>query len=147
MRADSGGEGSDLPPLAGLVPDAQRMADAGVVISRPRTEPRWLYSCHLLSQATLFIIGHEIAHITRGHVDYLDSITGTSLLPEIGWNKSEPIALIERQVLEADADQRSFLARLGSMRSTAATPGLGAPPWLNAPASFGTARIRLRVCC
>jgi hypothetical protein len=130
------GEASDLPPLAGLVTDAQRMAEAGMVISRPKTEPRWLYSCHLLSQAALFMIGHEIAHITRGHVDYLNSKAGTPLLPEKGWNKSEPIALIERQAMEADADQRSFIARLGSMRSTASIPGQGAPPWLNVPPSL-----------
>ena len=128
-----GREASDLPPLARFVADAQHMAEAGLVISRPKTEPRWQYSCHLLSQAALFIIGHEIAHITRGHVDYLISRTGTPLLPERGWNKSEPIALIERQAMEADADQRSFFARLGSMGSTATIPGQGAPPWLNAP--------------
>jgi len=130
---DPAGEAADLPPLAGFIPDAQRMADAGMVISRPKTEPRWLYSCHLLSQAALFIIGHEIAHITRGHVDYLNSKTGTPILPEMGWNKSEAIALIERQALEGDADARSFHARLGSMASTAAAPGLGAPSWLHTP--------------
>ncbi len=133
---DPGGEASDLPALAGLVPDADRMAKAVGVISRPKTEPRWLYSCHLLSQAALFIIGHEIAHITRGHVDYLASKTGIPMLPEIGWNQPDPAGLMERQALEGDADQRSFLSRLSSVRSMLAAQGQSAPPWLSVPCTL-----------
>jgi hypothetical protein len=130
---DSAREASDLPRLAWFVPDADQIAKGGMRISRPKTEPRWQYSCHLLSQAALFIIGHEIAHITRGHVDYLNLKTGTPLLPEIGWNKSEPIPLIERQALEGDADQRSLMSRLSSIRDTATTQGQTAPSWLTGP--------------
>src|ERR1022692_2032719 len=47
---DPGNEASDLPPLVGFNPDAQRMVDQGVLISRPKTDGRWEYSCHLLAQ-------------------------------------------------------------------------------------------------
>ncbi len=113
---DPGGEASNLPLLSGLIPHAQRMCEAGSVPKPPETEPRWLYSCHLLDQAVLFVLGHELAHITRGHVDYLGSKTGSPLLPEIGWNQSGPIGEIERQTLEVDADRRSFISRIESVR-------------------------------
>ena len=120
---DPGSEASDLPPLSGFTPDALWVVNAGILINRPKTEARWQYSCFLLSQAALFIIGHEIAHITRGHVDYLASKTGIPLLPEIGWNQPDPAGLTERQALEGDADQRSFLSRLSSVRSMLAVQG------------------------
>jgi hypothetical protein len=129
-------EASDLPPLTGFVPDAHRIAVGGVRIPLPKTKPRWLYSCYLLDQAVLFMIGHEIAHITRGHVDYLDSRTGIAVLPEIGLTKPNPMDLIERQTLEGDADQRSFFSRLASAYGMATTANAPAPPWQAAPATL-----------
>lgn len=129
-------EASSLPPLAGLIPDADKLVAAGVTICRPKTDSRWLYSCDLLSQAALFMIGHEIAHITRGHVDYLGSKTGVAILPEIWRSKPNQNGLLDKldmQVLEGDADQRSFLARLGSIDLINRTSGLDTPPWLNTP--------------
>lgn len=104
------GEASDSPPLTGLIPDAERMYQAGTLNPiRPRANARSDYSFHLFFQATLFLIGHEIAHITRGHVDYLNSKTDDPFLPEIGWNLASRVGRVERQALEVDADTRSLL--------------------------------------
>ena len=40
------------------------------------SDPRWSYAIHLLRQAIFFLVGHEIAHISHGHVDYMESKTG-----------------------------------------------------------------------
>ncbi len=130
---DSGSEVSDLPPLVGLIPDAQRMYEAGTLTPiGPRTKARAAYANHIFSEATLFLIGHEIAHITHGHVDYLDSKTANPILPEIGWSLTSPVGSIERQALEADADTRSMYSRLESARLTLIKPGQQAPTWSSA---------------
>jgi hypothetical protein len=127
------GEAADLPLIDCFIPDAQSMYEAGIVIGRPRTEPRWLYSCHLLAQAALFIVGHELAHITRGHVDYLCSKTGTPFYAEIETELQDRSSLLERQAMEGDADQRSFISRIISARDTVTAFVKETPPWSNEP--------------
>ena len=113
------------------------MAPARLRPARPRTDPRWSYSCELIRKAILFLLGHEIAHISRGHVDYLESKTGTPLIAEMGWNQADQEGLIERQTLEADADLRSVISRIASLKLTHTTPNLDQPPWTDSPRAPG----------
>lgn len=113
------------------------MYEAGTLaLVRPKTTARRGYSSHLFSQAVLFLIGHEIAHITLGHVDYLNSKTSIPVLPEIGWNLASPVGRIERQTLEVEADSRSIISRLESVRLTLHTLGRQVPSWSSEPAGF-----------
>ena len=127
---DPNRESHDLPPLKGYVPDAQRMSDVGIRPNRPTTAPRAAYECVLFHEAVLFLLGHEIAHITRGHVDYLASKSGASLISEMEFNGDDEEAIIERQAIEADADRRSVWSSVASIELTLATPNLRRPPWL-----------------
>jgi len=130
---DPAGEASRLPALTGLTANAQRALALGLTISRPKTAARWHYSCHLLSQAALFLIGHEIAHVTRGHVDYRASKGKKFLFAEIGSGDPDEVARIEKQSMEHDADDRSLGSRLTSLRNTLAAKRDAAPPWLTSP--------------
>lgn len=125
-------EADSLPVFTGYVPHAQEMYEAGLKPNRPRNDERWFYAQHLLHEAILFLVGHEIAHISRGHVDYLGSKTGHGLIAELGWSNTDQIGLIERQALEMDADHRSVTSRVSSIRQTHETPNLSPPPWATA---------------
>ena len=48
---EPGSEFSGLPHWSGFIADADRMASAGFGAKRPKTEPRWSYSCYLVAQA------------------------------------------------------------------------------------------------
>lgn len=126
-------EASDLPPLIGYAPKAEQMNKAGLRPKRPKTKPRLDYAGYLNDQALLFLVGHEIAHITLGHVDYMQSRAGTAFVAEMGWNASDPDGLIERQCLEVQADMRSVFSRIGSLWLThiANASGNLKTSWLN----------------
>jgi hypothetical protein len=126
-------EANDLPPLTGYVPQAQQMYEAGVIPSPPKTKPRLSYAIHLFNHALHFLVGHEIAHITLGHVDYLQSKTGTALIAEMNWNQTDAEGLIERQSLEAQADTRSVFSSIASIKLAYATPNREVPPWASSP--------------
>jgi hypothetical protein len=111
-------EANDLTPLVGYLPKAEQMNKAGFRPKRPKTKPRLSYAWHLIDQALLFLVGHEIAHITLGHVDYMQSKAGTALVAELGWNAPTPDGLIERQCLETQADMRSVISRIASLKLT-----------------------------
>lgn len=66
-------ERRDLPLLQGLVPDAELMYQAGLSPELPKTRDRQKFAKALFDQALMFLVGHELAHITRGHVDYLNA--------------------------------------------------------------------------
>src|SRR5438270_325140 len=87
------------PHLKNFSPDARNLQQADVIVSMPKDEARWSYSCRLINLSAMFLIGHEIAHISCGHVDYLSSKTGTPFLVELGWVAPNPITHIERQVM------------------------------------------------
>lgn len=71
---------------------------------RPKDDSRFMVAQHLAWNAMAFLFGHEIAHICRAHLKYLQT--------EIGWNEylEYPFAAISTQVatqlqqLELDAD-------------------------------------------
>ena len=68
-------EADDLPPLRGYIPNAEELYQAGHrSFTMPRNNPRRQFALGLLRRhALLFLVGHEIAHIALGHVDYIES--------------------------------------------------------------------------
>ena len=117
-----------VPVIDWSIIDAKRLYEMGTRPIAARDTTRLLYGRHLAEQAVMFLIGHEIAHITRGHVDYLASKSGHHFMAELGWNDlSGP--LIERQAIEVDADQRSVYARCNSMFMTAESANEQSFPW------------------
>lgn len=125
-------EDPNLPPVPWHIPDAERLFNAGVRPILPKCHARMLYANHLADQALMFLVGHEIAHITRGHVDYLASTSGYAFLAELGWRGTAQ-GRLERQVIEADADRRSVFARCHSMLGTAHIAGDTFPSWATSP--------------
>lgn len=125
-------EDPNLPPVTWHIPDAERLFHAGVRPILPKDRARSLYANHLADQALMFLVGHEIAHITRGHVDYLASTSGSAFLAELGWQGTTR-GRLERQAIEADADRRSVIARCHSMLNTARHVGDEFPDWATLP--------------
>lgn len=127
-------EDPNLPPVPWTVPDAELLFYRGVRPVLPKCPIRMVYASHLADQALMFLVGHEIAHITRGHVDYLSSKSGSPFLAELGWQGNQQASL-ERQAIEADADSRSIAARCHSALGTVLLhqkAGDKFPPWATA---------------
>jgi hypothetical protein len=117
-------ERTDLPHINDFTPNALQLSEAGAKVSIPRDEARWSYSCNLINWAAMFLVGHEIAHISCGHVDYLDSEIGTPYLVELGWSAANAIQPMERQAMEGQADQYSFGGLLGiAFEKSSTEPG------------------------
>lgn len=125
-------EQANLPPVPWRLPDAKQLFEKGIRPILPKNQKRRIYSKHLADQAILFLVGHEIAHITRGHVDYLHS--QSAFLAEAGWRGTAE-GRLERQAIEVDADQRSLFARCFSAHQTSAFNQRNTPPWATAPQS------------
>lgn len=106
-------EDSNLPLIEGFTPNALKLSEIGTKVYFPKDRIRWSYACDLINWAALFLVGHEIAHISLGHVDYFDSNTGAPFLAEFGWNAEQAIKPMERQAMEGQADQYSFNGLLG----------------------------------
>ncbi len=106
-------EQANLPHIKEFTPNALELSAAGTKVSIPKDTVRWSYSCNLINWAAMFLVGHEIAHILCGHVDYFHSNIGTPFLSELGWNAANAIKPMERQAMEGQADQYSFAGLLG----------------------------------
>jgi len=131
-------EADDLPPLRGYIPNAEEMYQSGQRFTIPRNNPRRQFALsRLRKHALLFLVGHEIAHITLGHVDYWQSQFGLAVISELGWGHNNPDKLIERQTLEWDADRRSIFSRIASIELEHRQPDLPVPLWSNSPESPG----------
>jgi hypothetical protein len=86
----------------------------------------------------MFFVGHEIAHISRGHVDYWQRERGQSTYSE---NSEESVAtamLIERQCLELDADRRSVMTSVNSLRDTQSEASFKGLPWSGGASHAGS---------
>lgn len=123
-------EAVDLPPVAHFVTDADVMTNQQTPILTPNDSVRASYAWYLQDQAIMFLLGHEIAHITRGHVDYLTKKRGPGFTASLDWfwNKGDN-PKIERQCLEIDADRRSIVSRIDSLRLMYQNPARLMPPW------------------
>lgn len=130
-------EGSDLPPLTRYSADADDMHRDNSICT-PKDPVRRHYAAMIQDQAIMFLVGHEIAHITRGHVDYLLNRHGQPFTSELGWHGSRTAqGIIERQSIEADADQRSVGSRIDSLRITCENSKTPVQPWTTYPQRSG----------
>lgn len=127
---------NDLEPLLDYSVNADDLAKK-MPIMTPRDPIRTSYAWFLQDQAIMFLVGHEIAHITRGHVDYLANKKNiiTKEVDEnlVGDNKE----IIQRQAIEIDADGRSIISRIDSLRITFEDAEIGPPPWAGNTKSAG----------
>lgn len=123
------GEDTTLTPLKYSV-RAEEMYQAGIRPIPPKTFERMHYSQMSAHSAFRFLIGHEIAHITLGHVDYFASKTGTAFVSELGWNLPTDEDILERQAMEAAADYRSVYSAIESLRLTNQTHFPESPEFL-----------------
>lgn len=125
-------EDEDLPPLEDYnpaLPDADNLYLTNP-LHVPRDSVRRAYAYFLRDQALMFIIGHEIAHITRGHVAYILKERLTPEYNENLWLPDDAMELRrERQAMEQDADGRSIGARINSLRDTFEADEYRSSPW------------------
>jgi len=51
-----------------------------------------------------FLVAHELAHLSNGHLAWINSLHEGSLISEVTGNNTKPLSAITRQTLEMDAD-------------------------------------------
>ncbi|MEQ7874255.1 hypothetical protein ABDK56_09670 [Sphingomonas sp. ASV193] len=128
LIGDPSRERADLPRIAFYAPHADQML-ASEDLVMPCDPLRQAYMDHLVDRALMFFVGHEIAHIANGHVDYLREGRGLSALEEDDGTPVDDERLLERRVLEFDADRRSIMASVNSLRDTQFAPGFEGMAW------------------
>ena len=126
---DAKSERDDLGSLSGYVPDADVMYKKESLYT-PRDPGRRAYAAFLHDQAILFLVGHELTHVLHGHIDYLRAKRGEKVTAELEWlgNRDEE-ERIERQCIEVDANRRSIISRIDSLRVTINNASAGSAPW------------------
>jgi len=96
---------TEKPPLnANWEPDANQLSLLEADISSPKDAVRRAHA-HLLAELAIdFLISHEHAHLSNGHIALIQKITGSPFMTELGWDKSKNPSNITFQTLEMDAD-------------------------------------------
>ena len=135
---DPSKELKDLEPLSDYSTDADEMLRK-MALMTPSDPIRASYAWFLQDQAIIFLIGHEISHITSGHVYYL-SKQGHVITKEIDEEgKRDGDEVLQRQAMEMDADGRSIFSRIDSLRVTFENPAMPPLPW--APSAQGPGQL------
>jgi hypothetical protein len=89
----------ELEPLSGYSSDAEQMYEKEP-LSIPNDNLRASYAWFLQDQAIMFFLGHEITHITHGHVDYLKAKRGADFATELEWfGKKKARRRIDRKAM------------------------------------------------
>jgi Peptidase family M48 len=127
-------EDEKLEPIKHYAPNADEMVRT-YQLTTPRDDIRALYASHLEDQAIMFFVGHEIAHISRGHVDYLLHQRSVLQAAELSNDAISDELQLERQSLEQDADRRSIQSRIISLKMTHSDVEYTGVPW--APSNKG----------
>jgi hypothetical protein len=126
---DASAERSDLGSLTGYTPDADIMYQKEELFT-PRDQTRREYAAFLQHHAIMFLVGHELTHILHGHIDYLNARRGAKITSELALLDSrDEEERLERQSLELDADRRSIISRIDSLRMTLKSGSNGIAPW------------------
>lgn len=134
---DAKTERDDLGSLAGYVPDAEVMYKKES-LSTPRDPVRRNYAHFLHDQAFMFLVGHELTHVLHGHIDYLRAKRGEKVTAELEWiGDGDEQTRIERQRIEMDADRRSIISRIDSIRLAVKNGDVGIAPWRPHPEDPG----------
>ena len=85
---------------------------SGHLECEPKDQNRLEHSVYFFETAIHFLLFHELAHIMRGHIEYLKKKNGNHLLLETDHSCFKGITYSEMQALECDADR---LATYGSL--------------------------------
>ena len=117
-----------VPPWKKYVPDAEPMYRSEQVLS-PKDPVRRAYAEFLQDQALMFFLGHEMTHIVHGHVDYLRANRNHRFTVELSPAQGGEEERLERQAIEIEADRRSILSRLDSLRADFAQSSPSIYPW------------------
>lgn len=128
---DIGTPGIERHDLAPLTQSSDALALLAQELPlRPVDAVRQQYAEFLEHQALMFLVGHELAHITCGHVAYLQARRTEPLTVEIGGLTGRGEGeRIERQALEQHADTRSIYSRIDSLRFTFTNPNRQVALW------------------
>jgi hypothetical protein len=108
--------------LLGVGLDAQKALDAGLYPLRPKCPVRQEYHNLLLECAFRFLVVHELAHILKGHVDYMDKRFSVPFLAEMGWIGKSASDALTRQSFEMDADSQAAGRLAGGLKKTTDHP-------------------------
>lgn len=127
-------ERDKLPAVDWSNVNAENLFYEGVRPIGAISDARLMLGKMIADQALMFLVGHEIAHITRGHVDFLSAEMGIDYVSEKPKLESDDERLV-RQAIEADADRRSVHARCYSMNLTAKLNANTAPIWSKSPST------------
>jgi hypothetical protein len=92
--------------LVGLINNSNKAFSDGITPERPNCPIRDAYRSLLLEETIQFLVTHEVAHISNGHVDYVNIKHGLSFLFELGAAQDGTTVqdILTRQTLEMDAD-------------------------------------------
>jgi hypothetical protein len=101
---NSAAEDANVPLIPLLGSDVRLPLEAGYTAIWPRDPIRMQYARLLWNTAFGFLVGHEVAHIANGHVDWRGKNQGTPFIAELGWTGSIAEDRLDRQVIEWDAD-------------------------------------------
>lgn len=89
-----------LPAVSGCA----KTLKSGPGLAMPNCEIRRVYAVHLFQTALDFLVGHELTHISNGHVSWLRDRLGGLVLSEFGSDGWSEMDALDRQALEMDAD-------------------------------------------
>lgn len=134
LVGDAKAERETLPPVPWSNVNAESLFLDGVQPLGANSKERILLGRAIVDQAVMFLVGHEIAHITRGHVDFLLDELNAAYVSEKDTTEDVDAKLV-RQSIEVDADYRSVQARCYSMHLTAKQNHKIVPIWSETPVS------------
>lgn len=89
------------PYLTGLPKSTKEL---NVASRSPKCGMREGFSRILTITSFHFLIAHEIAHLSNGHLAWMNSILQDSFISEVTGNNCSPLSAITQQTLEMDAD-------------------------------------------
>ena len=118
-----------LPTTPGFRADSMWIfANIGTHI--PNGQLRREFARNLVDQALMFLLGHEIAHITLGHVDYYSQSFGIAEAEPLANRSSRLFAgKLDRQIIELEADRRAAYSRIHSIWTTVDAAKARNLPW------------------
>jgi hypothetical protein len=113
----------ELDPIGNVTPDADWFMKLPKGAS-PKNSYRFGYSQDLENIAMGFLTAHEVAHVSRGHVDLWKAVSGFSYMPELGSPPDGAVKAKMRQAIEMHADAVAALSGAATVqhRMTMAIP-------------------------
>jgi hypothetical protein len=98
----------------------EAVISGGADIHPPKNRYRNSYAGRLYKTAVIFLLGHEIAHVSLGHVDYRFDRYGICAVAENTKPTAAQVESVARewQGIELDADRRSIRSRIHSIHQT-----------------------------